>query len=252
MPKGAEVELGDDREFVPHWGNSPLSEVDRVNLGFSRPTPGAWYQIIDKQRWLTAQTLPVVIKPRLAENPVPNGPIRYIRIYWIVGGCAHGNAVDDAPVAGWQNALVIQEPGSARALIFCPFSLRSFDVPADAAEITTSIDLTAKSRRVRVAEMIARGWMDAAERKHFPADMRAATVILRRLGADAPAMPTDETPKDDGLAAEIRRAKHAERMRLIRRNEQYRDAEKERDRAAKRRHSVHVRRAIEPCTESPF
>jgi hypothetical protein len=132
--------------------------------------------------------------------------VRAMRIYWIVGGRAMGNAVDDPPIAGWQTALVIAAP---RAFIFCPFTLRSIDVPADAAEIRTGVEHPLNA--ARLADIILKRWDDAARRKQHPADMHAAAVILARLGHGAPLVEAVEAVEDTPSDPAIRRARYGER-----------------------------------------
>ena len=98
--------------------------MERLALGLSKPTPGGFYQVLDPDALESfSSAVAVDAKPKREERKAP-GPMRFMRIYWAIGG----RAVDDPPAGGWQTALVFGNPDGKRVLVFCPYTLRSFDL----------------------------------------------------------------------------------------------------------------------------
>lgn len=114
--------------------------------------------------------------------------LEWLRIYYVKGtapkGSRHRYEVADPPCSGWQFAVVI--PAGKRSTIFCPYTLESYSVRSDCAELATARrDLgplpeafVVRTIKEKWAEMQARGWMK---------DYDTAALVLRRLGAEVPA-----------------------------------------------------------------
>lgn len=113
----------------------------------------------------------------------------WLRIYYLKGpapkneGGKHRYEVQDPPCSGWQFAVVI--PAGKRSTIFCPYTLESYSVRSDCAEIALAErkgplprDFVVKTVTEKWNEMQARGWVK---------DYDTAALVLRRLGAEVPA-----------------------------------------------------------------
>lgn len=124
------------------------------------------------------------------------------RIYWVngptKGGAATGfsargdhlrlesrrsvYAVQDPPVNGWQHAFVLE--GEKRSVIFCPYSLTSYQVPNSCAELEGSND-PAEWRRDFAVDLIVRNW-EEAQKLGMQRDFDTSAMVLRLLGAEVP------------------------------------------------------------------
>lgn len=114
--------------------------------------------------------------------------LEWLRIYYVKGtapkGSRHRYEVADPPCAGWQFAVVM--PAGKRSTIFCPYTLESYSVRSDCAELATARrdlgplprDFVVRTINEKWAEMQARGWMK---------DYDTAALVLRRLDAEVPA-----------------------------------------------------------------
>lgn len=91
-------------------------------------------------------------------------------------------AVQDPPVNGWSSAFVIE--GDKRSVIFCPFSLTSYQVPNTCAELLSAKE-PKEWRKDFMVGVVTKAWAEA-QKFGFSKDFDTAAMVLKRLGAEVP------------------------------------------------------------------
>jgi hypothetical protein len=138
---------------------------------------------------------PQVLAPVQDDTPValPEG-ITYQQVYYIYGvlprnlrGQWPAYLVRNPPNSGFSFAFVLGKPGAKRVTIFCPFTLESSTVKADAGELLESKpeDMT-KRRLAHLVELVQSRWAKYQALGH-QRDYAVATAVLKLLGAAVPA-----------------------------------------------------------------
>jgi len=112
--------------------------------------------------------------------------VEWLHIFWrhassnLTGGPYY--EVKDPPCNGWQLAFVLR--GEKRSTIFCPYSLKAFQVSNAAPELTTAKEPEQFRERTMV-DIIHKHWRECQE-LGWNKDYDTAAMLLKRLGAEVP------------------------------------------------------------------
>lgn len=128
----------------------------------------------------------------VAVNSMPEWKLRAVRLYWTVGSVKREPGrptpeVRNPPCLGWSSAVIIGAPGDKHFTLFCPHSLQSFRVTAQAGEIASAKDIDIE--HTKLGDIIRKRWDDAM-RMELPADTGVATLVLARMGQTVPTVST--------------------------------------------------------------
>ena len=120
-------------------------------------------------------------------------------------------AVKSPPTNGWSIAAVLR--GESRSTIFCPYSLRAFDVPNYCDELLRSMEAPTASP-AKMAGLITGQW-EMWQRHGYQVDYDVAALVLTRLGFPVPTRTVD--PADEGIQ-QGGKDYDEDRLRVIRRD----------------------------------
>ena len=129
------------------------------------------------------------------DEPVelPEG-LRYQRVYYVDGavpkfyrGVWPAYLVKHPPCSGFSFAFVLGRPDAKRVTLFCPFTLESSTVKAEAGELLDGEQEAMTERRLgHLTELIKTRWTECQARG-YQRDYAVATAVLKALGATVPA-----------------------------------------------------------------
>lgn len=142
--------------------------------------------------------------------------LHWTQIYWVngatkggagVGAPARGEAlklesrraiyaVQDAPSLGWCHALVIEGPeGMKHSTIFCPYTLQSFRVPKNCAELEHARE-PKEWRHDFVVNLVTRHFEEGQRLGLQGMDLDTAAMVLKLLGAPVPTRTLNSAGED--------------------------------------------------------
>ncbi len=124
---------------------------------------------------------------------LPEGLV-YQRVYYIDGvvpkhvrGVWPAYLIKNPPNSGHSFAFVLGRSDAKRVTIFCPFTLESSTVRADAGELMgRESEVMTECRLAYLVKLIHTRWAECQARG-YQRDYAVATDVLRRLGASVPA-----------------------------------------------------------------
>jgi hypothetical protein len=158
--------------------------------------------------------------------------LRWMQVYWVngntkggagVGAPARGEAlklesrrpiyaVNDAPSLGWGHVFVIDGPeGSKHSTIFCPYTLQSFRVPKNCAELEGARE-PKEFRREFVVSLVTKHFEEGQRLGLQGMDLDTSALILKTLGAPVPTRTLNSLGED--ASTKERGGKEAEKKLL--------------------------------------